>query len=65
MTTNTRIIMNTKEEVRTTLAMQDSDAGKRLHKLKRGQAREHANITHFVMEVGKFTDTITLEDYEY
>jgi len=27
--------------------------------------RERGNITRFVKEVGKFTDTTTLEDYEY
>jgi hypothetical protein len=57
--------MNTKEEVRTTLAMQDADSGKRLHNLQRRRARERVNITRFVTVVGKFTDTTTLEDYVY
>jgi hypothetical protein len=57
--------MNTKEEDCTKLNMQDADAGKRLHNLKRRHAREGGNITCFVMEVGKFTDTTTVEDYEY
>ena len=57
--------MNTKEEVCTTLRMQDADAGKRLHNLKRRCARERGNITRFETEVGKFTDTTTVEDYEY
>jgi hypothetical protein len=56
--------MNTKEEVRTTHAMQDVDVGKRVHNFKRRRARERGNITRFVTEVGKFTDT-TLDDYEY
>jgi len=33
--------------------------------LKRRRVRERGNITRFVKEVGKFTDTTTLEDYEY
>jgi hypothetical protein len=33
--------------------------------LKRRRTRERANITHFVTEVGKFTDTTPLDDYEY
>jgi hypothetical protein len=45
--------------------MQDADAGKRQHNLKRKRARERGNITRFVTEVGKFTDTTTIEDYEY
>ena len=57
--------MNTKEEVCRTHIIQDADAGKRLHNLKRRRTRERGNITRFVTEVGKFTDTTTLEDYEY
>jgi hypothetical protein len=57
--------MNTKEKVCTMLVMQDADAGKRLHNLKRRRARERGNITRFVTEVGRFTDTTTLEDCEY
>ena len=57
--------MNTKEEDCTKLIMQDADAGKKLHNLKRRRARERGNITCFVTEVGNFTDTTTLEDYEY
>jgi hypothetical protein len=45
--------------------MRDADDGKRIHNLKRRRARERGNITRFVMELGKFTDTTTLEDYEY
>ena len=33
--------------------------------MKRRRVRERGNITRFVKEVGKFTDTTTLEDYEY
>jgi hypothetical protein len=58
-------MMNTKEEDSTKLITQDADAGKRLHNLKRRCARERGNITSFITEVGKFTDTTTLEDYEY
>jgi hypothetical protein len=57
--------MNTKEKDCTTLTKQDADAGKRLHNLKRRRVRERGNITRFVKEVGKFTDTTSLEDYEY
>jgi hypothetical protein len=57
--------MNTKEEDSTKLIMQDANAGKGLHNLKRRRAREQGNITSFVTEVGKFTDTTTLEDYTY
>ena len=42
-----------------------ADAGKKQHNLKRRRTRERGNITPFVMEVGNFTDTTTLEDYEY
>jgi len=45
--------------------MQDADAGKGLHNLRRRRAREGGNITCFVTELRKFTDTTTLEDYEY
>ena len=55
--------MNTKEEAYTTHIMQDAD--KRLRNLKRRRTRERGNITRFVTEVRKFTDTTTLEDYEY
>jgi hypothetical protein len=58
-------MMNAKEEDCTKLITQDADAGKRLHNSKRRRARERGNITRFVTEVGKFTDTTTLEDYEY
>lgn len=54
-----------KEKAYTTHIMQDADAGKRLHNLKRRRTGERGNITRFVTEVGKFTDTTTLEDYEY
>jgi hypothetical protein len=57
--------MNTKEEDCTKLIMQDVDAGKRLHNLKQRHSRERGNITRFIMGVGKLTDTMTLEDYEY
>ena len=57
--------MKTKVEARTTLAMQEGDAGKRLHNLRRRRARERGNITRFVTEVWKFKDTTTLENYEY
>ena len=53
--------MNKKEEVCTTHIMQDADAGKRLHKLKRRRTRERGNITLFVTDVGKFRDTTTLK----
>jgi hypothetical protein len=36
-----------------------------MHNLKRRRARERGNITGFVTEVGRFTDTTALEDYEY
>jgi hypothetical protein len=52
--------MSTQEE-----DFQDADAVKTLHKLKRRCARERGNITSFVTEVGRFTDTTALEDYEY
>ena len=48
-----------------TLTMQDADAGNRLHNLRRRLARERGNITRFVTQVGTFTDTKTLEDYDY
>jgi hypothetical protein len=57
-------LLNTKEEDCKKL-MQDADADKRLHNLKWRCARERGNITCFVTEVGKFTDTMTLEDYEH
>ena len=57
--------MNSKDEDCTRLFMQDADAGKRLHNLKRRRARERGNITRFVTVLGKFTNTTTLEDYEY
>jgi transcription elongation GreA/GreB family factor len=57
--------MNAKEEDRMKLTTQHADASKRLHNLKRRRARERGNITRFVTEVGTFTDTTTLEDYEY
>jgi hypothetical protein len=57
--------MSTKEEARTPLHMKDADADKRLHNLKRRHTRERGNITRFLTEVGRFTDTTTLEDYEY
>jgi hypothetical protein len=60
-----RIIMNPKEKDCTKLIMQDADAGKSLHNLKRKRARGRGNITSSVTELGKFTDTMTLEDYEY
>ena len=56
--------MSTKEEDFTKV-MQDVDAVKGLHNLKRRRARERGNITRFVTEVGRFTDTTALEDYEY
>ena len=56
--------MNT-EEVYTKLHMQDADANKKLQNFKRRRARERGNLTLFVTEVGKFTDTTTLEDCEY
>jgi hypothetical protein len=55
--------MNTKEKVGTKL-MQDDDAGKRLHNLKRRRAMVRGNITTFVTEVGK-SDTTTHKVYEY
>jgi len=57
--------MTNKEEECTKLNMQGADAGKKLHNLKRRRTRERGNITRFVTEVGNFTDTTTLEDYEY
>jgi transcription termination factor NusB len=57
--------MSTTEEDCTKLIPQDTDAGKRLHNLKRRRARERSNITRFVTEVENFTDITTLEDYEY
>jgi hypothetical protein len=57
--------MNAKDEDCAKLIIQGADAGKRLHNLKRRRARERGNITRFVTEVRKFTDTRTLEDYEY
>ena len=57
--------MTTKEKDCTKLIMQGSDAGNKLHNLKRRRTRERGNITRFVTEVGNFTDTTTLEDYEY
>jgi len=57
--------MTIKEEECTKLNMQGADAGKKLHNLKRRRTRERGNITRFVTEVGNFTDTTTLEDYEY
>jgi len=40
--------MNTKDEVCMTLAMENADAGKRLHNMKRRRARERGNITRFL-----------------
>ena len=57
--------MTTKVEECTKLNMQDADAGKKLHNLKRRRKRERGNITGFITEVGNFTDTKTLEEYEY
>ena len=57
--------MTTKEEECMKLNMQGADDGKKLHNLKRRRTRERGNITCFVTEVGNFTDTMTLEDYEY
>jgi len=62
---NTGKIMTTKVEECTKLNMQDADAGKKLHNLKRRRKRERGNITGFITEVGNFTDTKTLEEYEY
>jgi len=56
--------MNT-EEVNTKFHMQDAEASKKLPNFKRRRARERRNITLFVTEVGKSTDTTTLEDCEY
>jgi hypothetical protein len=44
---------------------QDTDAVKTRHNFKRRRARERGNITRFVTEVGRFTDTTALEDYQY
>ena len=57
--------MTIKEEECTKLNMQGAGACKKLHNLKRRHTREWGNITRFVTEVGNFTDTMTLEDYEY
>jgi hypothetical protein len=46
--------MSTQEE-----DFQDADAVKTLHNLKRRRARERGNITRFVTEVVRFTDTIS------
>ena len=48
--------MNTEEEVYTKLYVQDADASRKVHNLKRRRARERGNITRFVTEVGKFTE---------
>jgi len=42
--------------------MQDAESGKRLHSLRRRQARQRGNIARIVMELWKFTFTTTLED---
>jgi len=57
--------MNTEEEVYTKLNVQDADDSRKLHNLNRRGARERGNITRFVTEVDRFTDTTTLEDCEY
>jgi hypothetical protein len=46
-------------------AMQDAEAVKRLHNLKRRRARERGNVTRFVTGVGRFTHSTAMEDYEY
>jgi hypothetical protein len=56
--------MYSEEDVCTKPMMQDADVGNRLHNLRRRRARERGNITRFVTEVRKFTDTKILEDYE-
>jgi hypothetical protein len=45
--------------------MTDHGTDKNLKSLKLRLTKERAYITHFVTEVGKFTDTTPLDDYEY
>jgi len=47
------------------LDMQDANAGKRLYNLRRRRARERRNITSFVTDIGRFTDTTIVEEYKY
>jgi len=47
------------------LPMKDADSGKRLHNLRRRRAWERGNITIFLTDIGRFTDTTTLEEYVY
>ena len=53
--------MNTEEEVYTK-PKKDADGSMRLQHLKRKRTRERSNITRFVTEVRKFTESTTLED---
>jgi hypothetical protein len=48
--------MNMKDEIYTKLNMQDGDS-KRLQNFKVRRARERGNITHYVTELGKFSNT--------
>jgi hypothetical protein len=57
--------MNAKEEDCMKLTTLHADASKTLHNFKRRRARERGNIARFATQVGTFTDTTTLDDYEY
>jgi len=57
--------MDSEEDVCTKPMMQDADAGKRLYNFRRTRTSERGSITHFITQVRKFTDTTTLEDFEY